>query len=97
MSSMVRKQLLISQEQERRLKALAAAKSRSEGDLVREAVDEWLVRQSAEEQDWKDAWRQAAGMWKDRSDLDAFYAERRERRRQRREHMNKLMAGDKPE
>ncbi len=38
-SSMVRKQLLISVEQDRQLKTLSTAKSRSEGDLVREAVD----------------------------------------------------------
>jgi predicted phage-related endonuclease len=95
-SSMVRKQLLISVEQERQLKTLSAAKSRSEGDLVREAVDEWLVRQGDIEQSWKDAWRQAAGVWENREDLDDLYRERRERRKQRRDGLNQLMARGKP-
>ena len=94
---MVRKQMLLTPEQNRQLKSLAVASSRSEGALVREAVDLWLSRQQAEQADWKAHWRQAAGMWKDRSDLDQFYAEQRRRRRVRRERMNKLMASRDPE
>ena len=91
---MVRKQFLITSELNSRLKALAALRSRSEGDLVREAVDDWLARQQAEDEDWKAAWQQAAGIWKDRTDLDEFYAERRARRARRRDRRIELMAKD---
>ena len=93
---MMRKQVLLTEEQNRRLKALAAATSRSEGELVREAMDHWLERQSAEEQDWKAGLRQVRGLWKDRTDLDELYAQNRNRRRARRERMNRLMASDEP-
>ena len=89
---MVRKQLLLTPEQNQRLASIAAATERPESEIVREAIETWLAKQAAGDEDWKAAWRQAAGMWKGRTDLDAFYAERRERRRQRRERMNQRMA-----
>jgi len=66
----VRKQLLLTSEQCRHLKAIAATTRRSESELVREAVDGWLAKQAAADEDWKAAWRQAAGMWEGRDDLD---------------------------
>jgi predicted transcriptional regulator len=90
---MVRKQLMLTGEQNARLKRIASATSRSEGDLVREAVDDWLTRQEAEQEDWKAGLLGLAGLWSDRDDLDDFYAELREGRRRRRERMNRLMRG----
>jgi hypothetical protein len=90
---MVRKQLMLTREQNAELKRIAAATSRSEGELVREAVDDWLPRQKAEQEDWKAALLGLAGLWADRDDLDDFYAELREGRRRRRERMNRLMRG----
>ena len=90
---MIRKQLLITDAQNRRLKALASATARSEGDLVREAVEEWLVRKETERRDWQDAWQSACGMWSGREDLDTLEAERRRRRRQRRERVDALISG----
>ena len=90
---MVRKQLLLTREQNAHLKRIAAATSRSEGELVREAVDDWLSRQQEETEDWRAHLLSLAGMWADRDDLDDFYAELREQRRQRRERMNRLMRG----
>jgi predicted transcriptional regulator len=90
---LVRKQLMLTGEQNAHLKRIAAATSRSEGELVREAIDEWLSRQKAEEEDWKAAWRQAAGLWADREDIDEIMAERREARRLRRERMNARTRG----
>ena len=78
---MVRKQLMFTGEQNAELKRIASATSRSEGELVREAVDDWLSRQKAEQEDWKAAWRRAAGLWADREDIDEIMAERREGRR----------------
>lgn len=94
---MVRKQLLITPEQNTQLGAIAAASSRPESELVREAVDQWLAKQKAGEEDWKKALLSVRGMWKDRTDLDEFYAERRRRRRLRRERMNALMATGRQE
>jgi hypothetical protein len=90
---MVRKQLMLTGEQNAELKRIAAATSRSEGELVREAIDDWLSSEKADEQNWKDAWRQAAGIWADRDDLDEFYAELRAARGRRRDRMNRLMRG----
>ena len=93
---LVRKQILISADQSRRLKARAAATARSEGELVREAVGDWLDRHNEQADDWKRGLRQLRGMWKDRKDIDEFYAQNRERRRLRRERMNRLMASSSP-
>jgi predicted DNA-binding protein len=82
---MVRKQIFIDAAQNRRLKAAAAAAGRSEADLVREGLERTLADLEASAEDWKAAWKQAAGIWRERDDLDAFYLARREKRRQRRE------------
>jgi hypothetical protein len=93
-TKMVRKQLFITAEQNRLIKARAAATDRSEGEVMRRGINRELEDKSAEsEGDWKDAWRQAFGMWKDRDDVEELYAERRRRRRKRREKTLKLMRG----
>jgi hypothetical protein len=95
MNKMVRQQLFITAEQKQRIKTRAALTGMSEGEIIRRGIDRELEQHSkAIEGDWKDAWRQAAGMWKDRDDLDAFYADRRKRRRRRRERTLKAMRGD---
>jgi hypothetical protein len=94
MNKMVRQQLFITAEQKKRLKARAAATGKSEGEIMRRGIDRELDDKSAEaEGDWKDAWRQAFGMWKDRDDLDEFYADRRKRDSQRMERVRKQMRG----
>ncbi len=95
-TSKVRKQLLLTREQNASLKAAAAATSRSEGDLVREAIDQWLASQKADEDDWKNGLRQLCGMWKDRTDLDELYAEQRRKRAEHRDRMNRRMRGEEP-
>ena len=53
---------------------------------MRRGIDRELNDETVENGgDWKEAWRQAFGMWKDRDDIDKLYAERRRRRRKRRE------------
>jgi predicted metal-dependent peptidase len=94
MNKMVRQQLFITAEQKKRLKARAAATGKSEGEIMRRGIDRELDDKAAEaEGDWKDAWRQAFGMWKDRDDLDEFYADRRKRDSQRMERIRKQMRG----
>ena len=95
MNKMVRKQLFVTAEQKRRLQTRAALTGLSEGEIIRRGIDRELEDKSAEKQqgDWKDAWRQAFGMWKDRDDLDEFYADRRKRDSQRMERVRKQMRG----
>ena len=92
MNKMVRKQLFITAEQNRRIKSRAAVTGLSEGEIIRRGIDRELDEKSgAAEGDWKDAWRQAFGMWKDRDDIEEFYANRRKRDRQRMERIRKQM------
>jgi hypothetical protein len=94
MNKMVRQQLFITAEQKRRIKTRAALTGISEGEIIRRGIDRELAHETATaEGDWKDAWRQAFGMWKDRDDLDEFYANRRKRDRLRMERIRKQMRG----
>ena len=95
MTKMVRQQLFVTGEQKRRIKTRAALTGVSEGEIIRRGIDRELEQETGTaEGDWKDAWRQAFGMWKDRDDIEELYAERRRRRRKRRQRMQKLMRGD---
>lgn len=67
---MVRKQLLITPDQNSKLAAIAAELARPESEIVREALDEWFKKQAEGVADWKSALRQASGIWKDRTDLE---------------------------
>jgi hypothetical protein len=94
MNKMVRQQLFITAEQKRRIKTRAALTGLSEGEIIRRGIDRELAQETEKgEGDWKEAWRQAFGMWKDRDDIEEFYAERRRRRRKRRQSAQKLMRG----
>lgn len=95
MNKMVRQQLFVTAEQKRRIKTRAALTGMSEGEIIRRGIERELAETtSADEGDWKDAWRQAFGMWKDRDDIEEFYEERRRRRRRRREKVGKLIRGE---
>jgi hypothetical protein len=92
MNKMVRKQLFITAEQNRRIKSRAAITGLSEGEVIRRGINRELDDKSGTaEGNWKDAWRQAFGMWKDRDDIEEFYAERRKRDRQRMQRIRKQM------
>lgn len=94
MNKMVRMQFFLTAEQKRKLKVRAAATGVAVADVIRASIDRELSDKTAEAKgDWKDAWRQAAGMWADYGDLDEFYANRRKRRSKRREKTLKLMRG----
>jgi hypothetical protein len=94
MNKMVRQQLFITAEQKRQIKTRAALTGASEGEIIRRGIDRELEQKTnAQEGDWKDAWRQAFGMWKDRDDLDEFYASRRKRDKQRMDRIRKQMRG----
>ena len=95
MNKMVRQQLFITAEQKRRIKTRAALTGQSEGEIIRRGIDRELEQKtSAGEGDWKDAWRQAAGMWKDRDDIEEIIARRRKLTRKRLEKTRKLLRGE---
>jgi len=89
---MIRKQLFITEEQNRKLKARATFTGKSVGEVIRRGIDRELADDTAEEgADWKDAWRQAAGMWADYDEIDEILARRRRRDSQRMERIRKQM------
>lgn len=68
----------LSPENSRKLEAFARQTGKSRDELVNEAVEQLEIEGSeAASGDWKAAWRQAAGMWKDRDDLPDFEELRR--------------------
>jgi uncharacterized protein (UPF0335 family) len=94
MNKMVRQQLFITAEQKRRIKTRAALTGMSEGEIIRRGIDRELEQQTKEtDGDWKDAWRQAAGMWADYDEIEEVVAARRKRNRQRMERIRKQMRG----
>jgi hypothetical protein len=95
MNKMVRQQLFITAEQKRQIKTRAALTGMSEGEIIRRGIDRELEQATnAPEGDWKDAWRQAAGMWKDRDDIEETIARRRKLTRKRMEKTRKLLRGE---
>lgn len=86
-SPLVRKQFLLTPEQSARLRAHALASGVTETDIVRAGIDLALQRSEADDDAWKSAWSQAAGVWADRDDLEAFYEERRRSRAARRHRL----------
>jgi predicted DNA-binding protein len=67
---MVRTQIDLTDKQKRQLARLAAASGRKQSDMVREAIDGYLVKQ--EPQDWTGAFEAVRGMRAERADLDDF-------------------------
>jgi hypothetical protein len=74
---MIRKQVFIRTDQNRRLKAMAAQQGVSEGELIRTGISLLLEQAAGAEADWKSAWRQAAGIWKDYPEVEQKIAKQR--------------------
>ncbi len=86
---MIRKQFFIDEEQNRKLKALAERTGRSEAEIIREGLATVIDRPETvgKTKDDGEGWREAFGIWRDRDDLDDFYASRRSQRNARRSRM----------
>lgn len=69
MNKMVRKQIFITAEQNKRLKARAAAIGVSEAELVRAGIDLRLEKK-VEKTDWRRLADSLSGAWAEREDLD---------------------------
>lgn len=71
---MVRTQIYLTDRQRAALAALARTAGKRQSELIREAVDRLLDERGGHRRDA--ALRQAAGLWKDRTDLPDFSATR---------------------
>ena len=69
MNKMVRKQVFITAEQNKRLKAHAVATGVSEAELVRDGIELRLERR-VEKTDWRSLADRLSGSWAERDDLD---------------------------
>lgn len=76
MNRMVRKQFFITTEQNRRLKAHAAATGVSEAELVRAGID-LRLEQKVEKTDWRELADSLSGAWAERDDLDEILRKHR--------------------
>lgn len=72
---MWRTQVYLTEDEREGLRRLAKSTDRSQSELIREAVDRLL--ESADEDRRRKVVEEAAGMWRDRTDLPDFQALRR--------------------
>ena len=73
---MVRTQIYLSERQREELAAMAKATGRKQSELIREAVDRLIDQASGSRREA--VLHEAAGIWKDRTDLPDFEATRAE-------------------
>jgi len=73
---MIRTQIYLTERQRDELAALAKTAGKKQSELIREAVDR-LIAESGENRR-RTALREAAGMWKERTDLPDFASLRTE-------------------
>ncbi len=67
---MVRTQIYLSKAQKQELEQLAAATGKRKSELIRDAIDGYLVQHKPKH--WLEALEPLFGMWADRTDLDDF-------------------------
>ena len=73
---MVRTQIYLTERQRDELTAIAKAEGKKQSELIREAVDRFIDQ--ADHSRREVVLRQAAGIWKDRTDLPDFKSTRAE-------------------
>ncbi len=64
-------QVFLRDDQKTALKRLAARTGRRQSDLIRSGVDLVLENDQHKNEGWREATRAAAGLWRDRDDIEA--------------------------
>ena len=70
-------QVFLREDQKAALRSISARTRQKQSDLIRNGVDLLIARAEREEVDWREATRAAAGMWRDRTDLEDLARELR--------------------
>jgi hypothetical protein len=76
-------QVFLREDQKTALKSLSARTGVRQSDLVRQGVDLLLEGASRRTTDWREATRAAAGLWRERNDLEAVNEDLRAQVRRR--------------
>jgi hypothetical protein len=83
-TQMRKTQVFLTEDQLAALKRVARATGRKQSEIIRRGVELAVDEAKAvAEPDWKAAILSAAGIWKDRDDLDELYADLKQRNRER--------------
>ena len=90
---MVRKQIYITDDQERRLKYRAESEGRSEAEIVRECIDQSLSRPAARSLSREESWARQVRFMKERLSLQVPQRERTWRREDLYEERLSRLAG----
>jgi hypothetical protein len=63
-------QVFLREDQKTALRSIARRTGHKQSDLIRKSVDLLIDRIKGENADWRESTRAAAGLWKDRKDLE---------------------------
>jgi hypothetical protein len=63
-------QVFLRKDQKAALKSISVRTGRKQSDLIRKSVDLLIDTMKRQDADWREATRSAAGLWKDRADLE---------------------------
>jgi len=63
-------QLFLREDQKAALKSISARTGKKRSALIRSGIDLLIERANRENTDWREATRAAAGIWRDRTDID---------------------------
>ena len=74
---MQKAQVFLRDDQKEQLKAIAARTGTKQSELIRRGVDMVIETTLKEQADWKNAWQQAAGLWKNRDDIEDIITDNR--------------------
>jgi hypothetical protein len=88
-ATMQKAQVFLRDDQKEQLKAIATRTGTKQSELIRRGVDMVIEVTLEEQTNWKSAWKQASGVWKDRDDIETTIADNRARLNARFDRLNR--------